>query len=314
MRPILRVTTAAATTLGAMALVASLLWGGDRAVTRGRAFFAPAATAVAAPAAPTNIAVHTSRGVSSPEDSALLSIGRKVMGRAGRARSCSELEAEVVANAPREEPSALRVALERELFEHPELAPGAAHALLRLDDRERAFAVSRALAGFAGMADVRAALDEAAASGSAARREAALIALPTDVASLALARSGLDDASAAPTVRAAAAFALARGLESLGDADKASVLATAREIAADAASDPHLRAESLHLIAAGASPPDGELAAKALGDTSPEVALAGARLALATGAERSQVAAALASHSDRACGVAARILTDGRTP
>ncbi|HZU95495.1 MAG TPA: hypothetical protein VFF73_02225 [Planctomycetota bacterium] len=265
-------------------------------------------------ATPTHFDVHSSRASSACGDAALVSIGRKLTGRAGRARSCADLEAEIVANAPREEPSALRVALERELLEHPELAPGAAHALLRLDDRERAFAVSRALAGFVGTADVRAALDEAAASGSAARREAAFIALPPDAASLALARCGLDDASAAPEVRAAAAFALARGLDSLGDRDKASVLATARGIAGEAATDPHLRAESLHLIAAAASPSDGDLAAKALGDASPEVALAGARLALATGAERSQVAAALASHTDRACGVAARILTDGRSP
>jgi hypothetical protein len=251
---------------------------------------------------------------------ALAAIARKVGARAAAASETARLERELLASPSEPDKVGLRVRLERLLRERPELAPAAARAFARLDDRESLFAISRALVGCADQPEVRAVLDAAAASGPAARREVALIALPPDAPALALAGSGLADASAAPTVRAASAYALARGYDALPESERASSLGTARALAGTPSEDPHLRAEAFHLLARAAAPgdassSDASLAAAALAEpgANAELALAAAHLALATGAASSDVAAALARFPERACALAATQLTSPRS-
>ncbi len=111
-----------------------------------------------------------------------------------------------------------------------------------------------------------------------------------------LAVSALEDASAAPLVRAAGAWALAQDPERA----PSGALAAARSLAAAPAEDAHLRAEALHLLAEAPDAQDRALAARTLSERGApaEVALAAARLALRAGEERRAVARALAAHED----------------
>jgi hypothetical protein len=269
-------------------------------------------TPVRSSAAEAMIDVESEAAPGSGTEAALVSIGSKLLRARQLAEENAALEAELVEHASTEPPSALRVRLERLLLDRPELAPSVAHAFLRLEDRERVFALSRALVTCGEDPEVRPTLLAAARDGAPAQRESALLALAPDVESLALARSALADAEAAPTVRAAGAFALARGFEALSDPERRAALADARSLAE--ASDERVRAEALQLLARAASPEDADLASRALDDGSSgsEVALAAAHLALATGKSPDDVARALAGHPDRMCALAASTLTNRR--
>jgi hypothetical protein len=253
--------------------------------------------------------VSSSAAVSSSSGSAA-ALAQKLSVLGAGARDRAELEAELLA-APSAELVAKRPELEELLRRSPRLAPGAARAFRKLDDRESLFVVSRALVVCPEDSSVREALREGAECGHAARREVSLLALASlhDERAIDLARSALDDASAPPRVRAAGAWALAQ------DADHApsTALATARTLAQTPAEDGHLRAEALHLLAASPpAPQDRALALAALAEpsVSPEVALAAARLALVAGEDRAAVARALAAHPNPRCGQAARVLQE----
>ena len=258
------------------------------------------------------IDVESEAAPSSATQSALASIGAKLVGARSLASEGAALEAGLIEHARDEAPSALRVRLERLMLDRPELAPWVARAFLCLEDRERVFVLSRALVACGEDPEVHAVLLDAARDGAAAQRESALLALAPDGESLALARTALVDEGAAATVRAAGAFALARGLDALSGPDRHAALADARTLAS--AGDQRVRAEALHLLARAASPEDADLASRVLddGSTSPEVALAAAHLALATGKSPEDVARGLARRPDRACALAASTLTNRR--
>jgi hypothetical protein len=303
---------------------AAALWlvvgsGGVPAGARSRG--APDRTASAKPPRPTGSVRRSLAGKTevapSPEATrALASLGSKLAARARSANGAAALEADLLARAKNEEPSALRVGLDKLLHDRPDLAPGAARAFTRLDDRERVFALSRSLAAYVAQPEVEATLEQAARSGPPAQREAALLALPEPRE---LALDAFASATAPATVRAAGAFVLAESYASLGPAAREAALTGAREIAGDAAKDGHLRAEALHLLARAACPGDAGLAARTLGETgsTAEVALAAAHLALAAGTAPGEVASALATRPERECAVAVTTLatlTPGRNP
>jgi hypothetical protein len=234
-------------------------------------------------------------------------------------RDQAALEAELATFAEQcANPVELRVRLDRLLLERPDLARGAARALARFSERERAFAVARPLLVAAKDPEVASALIAATRPDRPeGQREAALTALAQvpGPAALDAARSAFEDASAPPSVRAAGAYALSARLGELDDTS--SLVAAARRIAFSPAEAPRLRAEALHLIASTTAAPgdDLALARAALADASTdEVALAAARLALARGEDRAAVSKILAARGTPAAARAGEVLAQGGHP
>lgn len=321
-RRILLVALASAPVAGlAIALLGPGAEADPRAARAGVA--TPAATAAAEPSserAEATVEVSGSEPGSPRARSALASIATRALRRASTESAAADLEREILTRPAGGDLSKLRVRLERVLRDRPELAPGVARAFAKAEGRELAFVLGRALAVCPQDPTARAALEDAAAHGSADRREAALLALPPDAPTLGLARAAFDDASAAPEVRAAGVYTLARGWDGLGETDRAATAESARALAASPGSDPHLRAEAFHLLARAAAPAsataDAALAARALEDTRApaEVSLAAAHLALASGTDKAEVAAALGKSGERGCTLAASLLANPPPP